>query len=139
MRYRVFSPDLAERAVRLLGCATLVFVCACSEQNRATDFESLIAPGGDAVLTTTVVAPWFPQGPHQVVIYIQPNATAPRIEVARTELAYDGVPFTQRNIGMRWIGATDALVCLRATDRPDRSVHVNVRHQPPTGELRDGC
>ncbi len=130
---------MAERGGRFMCCAALVLVAACSEQDRAGDFASLTAPGGQAVLTTTVVEPWFPQGPHQVVVYVQHDASAARIEVARTELAYDGVPFTNRNIGMRWISGTEALVCLRATDRPDRSVYVNARQQPPTGELRNGC
>jgi hypothetical protein len=105
---------------------------ACSEAGRATDFASLTAPGGQYVLTTTVIAPWFPQGPHKVVVYVQLDAQSPRIELARTSLAYDGVPFSRHNIGMRWTSEDEALVCLRATDRPDKSVHVNMRQQPPS-------
>jgi hypothetical protein len=137
LQSRAFSFAAPERAACWLAlCGVLT---ACSEQDRATDFASLAAPGGGSVLITTVVEPWFPQGPHQVVVYVQSGATAPRIEVARTELAYDGVPFTARNIGMRWTSDAEALVCLRATDRPDRSVYVDARQQPPTAELRDGC
>lgn len=113
-------------------------VSGCSEADRAHDFGSLTGPGG-AVLTTTVVEPWFPQGPHQVVVYVQTQAESPRVEVARTTLAYDGVPFTRSNINMSWTGAHEAIVCLRATDRPDRSVRVSVHHESPRGELHDGC
>lgn len=137
MQSRAFTFAATERAARWL--ALCVVLTACSEQDRASDFASLTAPGGGSVLITTVVEPWFPQGPHQVVVYVQTGADAPRVEVARTELAHDGVPFTARNIGMRWISDEGALVCLRATDRPDRSVYVDARRQPPTGELRDGC
>ena len=121
----------------VIGAAALT-LAACGETRRAHDFDSVDSPGG-AVLTVTVVEPWFPQGPHQVVIYVQPEREAPRVEVARTTLAYDGVPFTHANINMTWIGADQAIVCLRATDRPDKSVHVDAHRRPPTGELRDGC
>jgi len=139
--YRASTPGRPERArlPRLLFVALAGLVAACDEAGRATDFASLTAPGGRYVLTTTVIAPWFPQGPHQVVVYVQLDAQAPRVELARASLAYDGVPFTRHNIGMRWTSDDEALVCLRATDRPDRSVHVNMRRQPPSGELHDGC
>lgn len=123
------------RASVLLGCAVLL--AACSEAERAHDFRQLAGPDG-SVVTTTVVEPWFPQGPHQVVVYVQPTPAAPRVEVARTTLAYDGVPFTEANINMSFTGQHAAIVCLRATDRPDRSVVVDTR-QPPQGALRDGC
>jgi len=119
--------------------ALVVLAAACSEADRATDFASQTAPGGRYVLTTTVIAPWFPQGPHQVVVYVRLDAQSPRIELARTSLANDGVPFSRHNIGMRWTSDEEALVCLRATDRPDKSVHVNLRQRPPSGELQDGC
>lgn len=126
-------------ARRVLLMLALAAVGACSEADRAQDFASLAGPGG-AVLTTTVVEPWFPQGPHQVVVYIQAAADAPRVEVARAKLAYDGVPFTKGNINMSWTGARSAVVCLRATDRPDRSVHVSLGEGgAPSADLRDGC
>jgi len=141
LQYRASTPGRPERA--LSSRALLVMLAglgvACSEAERATDFASLTAPGGRYVLTTAVIAPWFPQGPHQVVVYVQLEAQSPRIELARTSLAYDGVPFTRHNIGMRWTSDDEALVCLRATDRPDKSIHVNMRRQPPSGELQDGC
>lgn len=126
-------------AARVFACTlTAVVLSGCSEADRAHDFGSLTGPGG-AVLTTTVVEPWFPQGPHQVVVYVQTQPESPRVEVARTTLAYDGVPFTRSNINMSWTGANEAIVCLRATDRPDRSVRVSVHHESPRGELHDGC
>ena len=126
-----------ERA--LLPLALCALLTACAEADRAQDFASLPSPGGGHLLTATVVEPWFPQGPWQVVIYVQSGADAPRLEVARAKLAYDGVPFTRHNIGMRWTAERTALVCLRAADRPDKSVFVDVRGATPTGELRDGC
>ena len=141
MQYKVSTPGRHERGLtgRALLAVLAGMLMACSEADRATDFESLTAPRGDYVLTTTVIEPWFPHGPHQVVVSVQLDAKSPRVELARTSLAYDGVPFTRQNIGMRWTSDEEALVCLRATDRPDRSVHVNMRQQPPSGALRDGC
>ena len=122
-----------------LAAALLVLLPGCAEQDRESVFKVLKAPHADTLLTATVIEPWFPQGPHQVVIYVQGDAAAPRIEVARTELAFDGVPFTDKNIGMRWVSGSEALICLRATDRPDKSVYVNVKDGTPRGELRQGC
>lgn len=141
MQYRASTPGRPERALlrRALLLALVGLGAACGEAGRAKDFASLTAPGGRYVLTTTVVEPWFPQGPHKVVVYVQIDAQSPRIELVRTTLAYDGVAFSRHNIGMRWTSEEEALVCLRATDRPDRSVHVNMRQQPPSGELHDGC
>lgn len=121
----------------LLGLLLMNLV-GCAEQDRESLFAELPAPAGHYTLIATVVEPWFPQGPHQVLIYVAREQSA-KVEVARSALAYDGVPFTERNIGMRWVSDDEALVCLRATDRPDRSIHVNVRHDPPQGALRDGC
>lgn len=139
MPFRVSTRRAPERSRSLALVALVAMLTACDEAGRSRDFDSVASPGGEYVLTATVVEPWFPQGPWQVAIFVQAGATAPRIEVARTELAYDGVPFTRHNIGMRWVGERTAIVCLRATDRPDRSVRVDARGATPSGELRDGC
>src|SRR5512137_368526 len=104
MQYRASTPGRHERGPTHLALFAVlaVLLTACSEADRATDFASLTAPRGDYVLTATVIAPWFPEGPHQVVVSVQLDAKSPRIELARTSLAYDGVPFTRQNIGMRW-------------------------------------
>ena len=37
------------------------------------------------------------------------------------------MPFTTRNIAVRWVAASEVLVCLRATDLPDHGVLVDAR------------
>ncbi len=124
---------------RLSLLLALSLLVACGEADRESVFETLRSPRGDYVLIATVIEPWFPQGPHRVAIYVERGEGGERVRVAKAALAYDGVPFTKKNIGMRWIGAQEALVCLRATDRPDQGVRVTVHRDTPKGELRPGC
>ena len=112
---------------------------ACSEAARESEFLRVLAPTGDWQIITTVIEPWAPQGPHFVVVYAQRGAQGARVPVGRAELAYDGIPCSNHNINLRWISDTEALVCLRASDRPDQSVHVTIRSAVPTGVLRKGC
>ncbi|MGD9601388.1 MAG: hypothetical protein AB7O21_09340 [Gammaproteobacteria bacterium] len=121
--------------------AAICLACAgCAESERSTVFESLASPSGDFVLTATVIAPWFPQGPHQVALDLTAARTGERQPLLKSELAYDGVPFTRRNIAMRWTSERAAFVCLSATDRPDKGIQITV---PPAGaarvEVRTGC
>lgn len=111
----------------------------CSEAARETEFARVSAPKGEWQIITTVIEPWAPQGPHFVVVYAQLGAQGERLRVGRAELAYDGIPFSRHNINLRWTSDTEALVCLRASDRPDQSVHVNIRSAVATGVLRKGC
>ena len=124
------------RKALLLSACLLV---ACDQAGREQDFEALGSPRGDLILITTVIAPWLPLGQHRVAVYLQVGREAARQRLASTELAYDGVPFTRQNIAMRWVADDEALVCLRASDRPDKSFHVKVEGEQATARLAPGC
>ncbi len=115
-------------------------LAACSEASRTTLFESLDSPAGDASLQAFVIEPWFPQGPHHVLLLLQDSKRDRTHQLARAELAYDGVPFTKLNINLRWTSERSALACLRATDRPDQGFQISLddaRNAKVT--LRKGC
>lgn len=125
------------------ACAlpVLLSLCiGCSEAARTTVFESATSPHGEYTLTTSVVAPWFPHGPHFVSLELLKNQSGAREQLLKTELAYDGVPFTKRNINLRWTGERSAFLCLSATDRPDKGVQITLlRSGAARAELRTGC
>ncbi len=119
---------------------SMLGLAGCSEAGRTQEFDAADAPSGQHRLIALVIEPWFPQGPHEVVLVLETLPAGDRQELLRTELAYDGVPFTRRNIGLRWTSARSAVVCLSATDRPDKGVRISV---PETGPalvtLKEGC
>ncbi|MSR15703.1 MAG: hypothetical protein EXR86_14350 [Gammaproteobacteria bacterium] len=113
--------------------ATLALMLAgCAESNRTIVFDTVAAPRGDYTLVALVITPWFPQGPHQVALDLIQTADGGTERLIKTSLAYDGVPFTKQNIGLRWTADHSALVCLRATDRPDQGVQITVETGQPT-------
>jgi hypothetical protein len=114
--------------------------CGCAERDRTQLFETVTSPGGEYALNAYVIEPWFPHGPHQVALDLKNLNTATEVRLLAAELAYDGVPFTKKNIGLRWTGDHSAVVCLSATDRPDKAVQISVDNSG-TGrvEMRTGC
>lgn len=116
----------------------LLLLAACSSADREKVFETLASPTGRYTLTVTVIDPLFPQGPHQVAVYVKDTQSGENNRVAISELAYDGVPFTTKNIGSRWISERNALICLRGTDRPDKGIRVMLKDKP-VAEIRTGC
>ena len=127
---------MRSRSALLVACA---LATACTRGAPEQDFETLGSPRGDIILVTTVTAPRLPFGPHRVAVYVQVGRDAARQRLGSAELAYDGVPFTRQNIAMRWVADDEALVCLRASDRPDRSFHVKVEGEQATAKLAPGC
>ena len=118
----------------------LTLLTGCSEAGRTTEFDAAEAPSGEHRLIALIIEPWFPQGPHEVVLALESPPGGARQELLRTELAYDGVPFTRRNIGLRWTSARTAVVCLSATDRPDKGVRISVPEKgPAVMTLKEGC
>ena len=126
------------RAATLLLAAWIT--TGCSEASRTSVFETALSPHGDYTLTAYVIEPWFPHGPHHIALELHDQKADTREQLLKTELAYDGVPFTKRNIGLRWTGERSAFMCLSATDRPDKGVQITL---PRTGAsrvvLRKGC
>lgn len=133
-----FPPMDREKTYRrVLVALVLVFgLTACGGTER--EFETALSPDGAYELSITVTEPSLPHARHVVTVYVKSAEADRRHELIKTKLANDGVPFTSRNIGLRWTGATTALVCLRPTDLPDRAVHVNVA-KTPSAEIKQGC
>jgi hypothetical protein len=127
--------------MRVFTLVWLLGLCiGCSEAARTTVFERAISPHGDYTLTTYVVAPWFPHGPHFVTLELLTQNGAAREQLLKTELAYDGVPFTKKNISLRWTGERAAFLCLSATDRQDKGAQITLlQNGAARVVLRKGC
>lgn len=115
-------------------CLLALVACAGTE----SDFEAVESPDGKYTLIVTVTEPGLPHALHKVTAYIEARGSGTRQMLLEAPLANDGVPFTARNIGVRWISATSALVCLRPTDLPDHGIRVDVSGTP-SAEIKPGC
>lgn len=118
--------------------ALLLAGCGAGE---ATVFDQVASPDGRWLLTITVAEPRGLEGPFYVAARLGPADAVPATgalpgePVFETKLENDGVPFTRRNISARWNGATSALLCLRATDRPDRGIRLEPGPPPRAIEV----
>lgn len=131
------APRVLLRAAVFAGVG---FLPGCGEATRTTLFDSAAAPDGAHTLNAYVIEPWFPQGPHVVRLELVRREGGAPIPLLDTPLAWDGVPFTKRNIGLRWTGPHTALVCLSATDRPDQGVQITIDADGAArAVLRQGC
>lgn len=115
---------------------TLAVLAGCGGGVEET-FSETTSPDGQWVLRITVAEPSGPQSKFGVVAYVE-SAAGTTTEVLRTTLENDGVPFTSTNIAPRWIAASTALLCLRATDRPDRGLRIETGAEPRAVEV-DQC
>lgn len=132
-----FALTVLRVAIVVAGACLLA---GCGEASRTTLFDSAAAPGGAHTLQAYVIEPWFPQGPHIVRLELARREGGPATRLLDTPLAWDGVPFTKKNIGLRWTGPRTALVCLSATDRPDQGVQITLEADGSAhAVLRDGC
>lgn len=116
--------------------ALLLALSGCGGAER--DFNISQSPDGRFELVVTVTEPALPHARHRVAVYVQKSGSPSRNKLLETKLANDGVPFTDRNIGVRWTSAISALVCLRPTDLPDRGIRINVE-ELPTATIKTGC
>ena len=114
----------------------LLFLVACA--GTESDFESLESPDGKNRLIVTVTEPALPHALHKVTAYIEASGSGIRQKLLESPLANDGVPFSAKNIGVRWTSATTALVCLRPTDMADLGMRIDVSGTP-SAELKPGC
>lgn len=119
-------------AALLIGCS--------SEAERTAEFDHADSPQGTHRLLALIIEPRFPQGPHEVALEVEDLSSHTRRRLLQTELAWDGVPFTRRNIALRWTTPRSAVMCLSATDRPDKAVRVTVGEDGEVrAEMREGC
>lgn len=120
----------------MLGATLALVLTACG--GTESDFETVASPAGEFRLAVTVTVPALPHARHTVTVYLERAGSSERERLIETKLANDGVPFTDRNIGIRWIGPGTALICLRPTDLADRGIRVNV-NGTPKAVIKPGC
>lgn len=123
---------------RLPAAALLAGLLAGCGAGEETVFETVSSPGGDYALRVTVAESRMPHGRFHVRAYVVPEGAADGTRVLDTTLENDGVPFTRRNLAVRWTGPQAALICLRATDLPDRGFRVEAGELPRAVEV-DQC
>ena len=119
----------------IIGTFIVALAVACSQVEY--EFDRKRSPLGEADLIVTVTEPFMPHGKHTITVYVA-QVDEPAQMLLETKMENDGVPFTKKNIGLRWTSPTQALVCLRPTDLADSAIVVQLG-SPPTAELRDGC
>ena len=120
-----------------LPAVTFVIMLAASCTQPETEFDRKRSPHGEADLIVNVAEPMLPHGKHTIIVYIAMK-NSPPMKLLETKMENDGVPFTKKNIGLRWTSASQALVCLRPTDLVDQAVVVSLG-DPPSATLRPGC
>lgn len=105
----------------------LAGACGTGEE---VPFSDTPTADGRYVLHVGVAESRMPQGPRHVRVYLRERGAADAPPLLDTTLANDGVPFTRANIAVRWIASRTALLCLRASDRPDRGWRIEVSPTP---------
>ncbi|MGE0485125.1 MAG: hypothetical protein AB7Q81_13360 [Gammaproteobacteria bacterium] len=125
------------RAAWLLG-GLLLGLGGCGTREEVL-FSDTRSPDGAWTLRLTVAESRMPQGPFYVRAYLYPGDDAAQAtKLLDTKLENDGVPFTRNNLAVRWTDPRSALLCLRATDRPDRGWRIETG-TPPRATAVDKC
>jgi hypothetical protein len=123
-------------ALRLGGLLLALTACGTREETLFSDTPS---PDGAWTLRLTVAESRMPQGPFFVRAYLFAGDDASAAtKLLDTKLENDGVPFTRNNLAVRWTDPRSALLCLRATDRPDRGWRIETG-TPPRAAAVDRC
>lgn len=117
----------------LLILAAALVACGPGESKV---FSETPSPDGAWILRVTVAEPRMPQGPFYVAAYVIKSGAAAAVKLFEVKLENDGVPFTTTNIAARWTSGDTALICLRATDLPDRGMRVQVGAAPHALEVK---
>lgn len=122
----------ASRVAWLVCLAGMLVACGAGE---AHDFSEAVSPDGRWVLRVTVAAARMPQGRFHIAAYLSEGQSGAAQQILTTTLENDGVPFTEHNIALRWTSAQSALLCLRASDLPDRGLRIKPGPPPVVSEV----
>ena len=126
------------RIVRHVLLAAVLSLSACGA-GEEEPFSQITSPDGNWTLRITVAESRMPQGPFYVTAYlVAKGESGGGTRMIQTKLENDGVPFTTQNIAARWVSPTTALLCLRATDLPDRGLRYDTANGPAYREI-DQC
>jgi hypothetical protein len=120
------------RTIYVLFLAATLVACGAGESKV---FSETPSPSGGWILRLTVAESRMPQGPFYVAAYVIKSGTEETFELFEVKLENDGVPFTTTNIAARWTSGDTALICLRATDLPDRGMRVKLGATPHAVEV----
>lgn len=124
--------------MRTLSSATLALsvllltACGIGDEQPIGSFPS---PDGAWLLDVTFAESNYPQGPWHVLVYLTPRDAGARTRILDTTLANDGIAFSDDNVAVRWVSSRQALLCLRATDLPDRGLRIEVGEPPRVIEV----
>ena len=134
-----YSPQRRSALVCLSGLCLVLLVAGCGRGEESV-FSETPSPDGAWILRVTVAQSRMPQGPFYVSAYLMEAGgdNAAPLKVVESKLENDGVPFTRQNIAARWTGARAVLLCLRATDRPDKGWRISAGPSP-VAEAVDSC
>ena len=132
------NTDAGRHTFALIGwivLAAALTACGASEERVFDEIES---PDGAYRLRITVAEPRMPHGRFQIGVYLLKRGDDSGHKLIDEKLENDGVPFTAQNLPVRWTGLHAALVCLRATDLPDRGFRIDIAGTPEVREI-DQC
>ena len=107
--------------------ALMLTACGIGPEQPIGSFPS---PDGAWTLDVTFAESNYPQGPWHVLAYLVPRDASGRTPILDTTLANDGIAFSDDNVAVRWVSSRQALICLRATDLPDRGLRVELGEPP---------
>ena len=124
---------LMRGTIYVLILAAALVACGAGESEV---FSETPSPGGGWILRITVAESRMPQGPFYVAAYVIKSGTNETVELFEVKLENDGVPFTTTNIAARWTSGDTALICLRASDLPDRGMRVKLGATPYAVEVK---
>ena len=124
LKLRVTDSENRKRpSMRWIILAAALTACGSGEERV---FEEIESPDGAYRLRITVAEPRIPHGRFRISAYILKRGDDTGQKVIDEKLENDGVPFTTQNLAARWTGPRAALVCLRATDLPDRGLRIDI-------------
>ena len=118
-------------------CAAFVLLTACGAGDERV-FDEYESPDGAWTLRVTVAESRMPHGQFHVGAYLIKRGETAGPKILDEKLANDGVPFTAKNVAVRWTSAGKVLMCLRATDLPDRGLRIEIG-EPLRIETVDKC
>ncbi len=127
------TPARLTGARHMLMLAVLLLV-ACSAEPPVV-FSTTASPDGAWTLRITVQPGRMAQSKFRIAATLTAAGESEGVTVVDTTLENDGVPFTSTNIAARWTTASSALLCLRATDLPDRGLRIETTPTPHAVEV----
>ncbi len=130
--------DKGDRKRPSAGWIVLVAALSACGSGEEQVFEEIESPDGAYRLRITVAEPRMPHGRFRIGAYILKRGEDTGQRVIDEKLENDGVPFTTRNLAARWTSHQSALVCLRATDLPDRGMRIDIGDTTRVEEI-DQC